>query len=76
MNSEFASRSAKGLAQRLSESGDDFIDQLYLTALTRRPQNSERAAARNFVAQFASEHEGWISFCKMLLASNEFHYVD
>lgn len=76
MNSEFASRSAKGLTQRLSGSGDDFIDRLYLTVLTRRPQDSERAAARGFVAQFASEQEGWISFCKMLLASNEFHYVD
>ncbi len=75
MNSEFASRSAKGLTERLS-AADDFVGQIYLAALTREPQDHERAAAEDFVAQFDSKEAGWTSFCKMLLASNEFHYVD
>ncbi|MDA0204686.1 MAG: PSD1 and planctomycete cytochrome C domain-containing protein [Acidobacteria bacterium] len=79
MNSEFGgggSRNAKGLARRLAEPSDDFIDRLYMTVLVRSPQDSERAAAQDFISQFASEEAGWTSFCKMLLASNEFHYVD
>ncbi|MDA1236716.1 MAG: hypothetical protein O3A53_18185, partial [Acidobacteria bacterium] len=70
------SRNAKGLARRLAEPSDDFIDRLYMTVLVRSPQDSERAAAQDFISQFASEEAGWTSFCKMLLASNEFHYVD
>lgn len=76
MNSEFVSRSAKGLIERVPPTGDDFLRQLYLTVLARSPQESERVEAEEFVAKFPSEQAGWISFCKMLLASNEFHYVD
>ncbi len=75
MNSERASRSAGGFAARV-RSADNPIGQAYLAALTRRPSEAEREEARRFIARFPSPEAGWKSFCKMLLASNEFHYVD
>ncbi len=75
MNSEFASRSAAAFAEALSAQ-DDFVGKAYLAALTRAPTEDERAEAERFFAQFPSLQAGRKSFCKMLLAANEFHYVD
>ncbi len=75
MNSGFASRSAAGFAAA-TEAGADPVEQAYLAALTRRPSAEEKAEARRFPGRFASKGAGWKSYCKMLMASNEFHYVD
>ena len=75
MNGAFASRSAEGFAQRIAGAPDP-LERAYLAALTRKPTEEERAEAKRFLARFDSREAGWRSFCKMLLASNEFHYVD
>ena len=75
MNGEFAGRSAEGLAARTSAM-DDPVAAAYLLALTREPTEAERALAAGFSNKFESPEKAWRSFCKMLLASNEFHYVD
>ena len=80
MNSRFASRSAGELAARLIDTEPDVskrIEQVYLMALTRKPVEAELAEASAFLSGGGkSEAIAWTSFCKMLLASNEFHYID
>ena len=75
MNSEFAGASAAGLAERARAAADP-IERAYLAALTRKPTDAERQEVRQFLDRFPLADDGWRSFCKMLLASNEFHYVD
>ena len=75
MNGEFASHNADGFAKQ-ARAGSAPIERAYLAALTRKPTQAERQQAQDFLAQFPSADDAWRSFCKMLLASNEFHYVD
>ncbi len=80
MNSRFASRSASQLADRLIEAEPDVskrIEKVYLMALARKPAEAELTDASQFLrGRGKSEKLAWTSFCKMLLASNEFHYID
>ena len=90
MNSLFANERSREFAERLwSEPGDDVsesarIKRAYLMALTRPPSPEERETAIRYLARFELEQTSaedaraaaWKSFCKMLTASNEFHYVD
>ena len=84
MNSGFADRAAAGIATQLLPSSGDRLKLAYQLIYSRPPTENERATANSFVASFSSrqtsskqpQQAAWKSLCKMLLASNEFHYVD
>ncbi len=84
MNSKFAGRAADGIAKRLPARPADRLKAAYELLYSRPPTERERARARNFLQTFATrqtssdrpQEAAWKSLCKMLLASNEFHYVD
>ena len=84
MNSGFADRAAGGIAKRLLERSSDRLGAAYKLVYARPPTERERGRARNFIEAFAArqtssgrpQEAAWKSLCKMLLASNEFHYVD
>lgn len=85
-NSELASRAAAGLAKRVQEASDQEtrIRTAYRLALTREPADKERTLVTEFLDQYRAkqtssgdpEAAAWTSFCRMLMAANEFHYVD
>ena len=83
MNSGFADRAAAGMAQRLLRSSDR-LKVAYELLYARPPNEWERGRMQDFLSTFAArqtsserpQEAAWKSLCKMLLASNEFHYVD
>ena len=76
LNSPLSAEAAHALADRTRrEAGADLerrIDHAYLLALGRRPDATERALARDFLASGGS----FADFCLALLNLNEFVYVD
>ncbi len=89
MNSRFSNVRSREFAERLlAEGGDvgesELIERAYSMALTRPPSPEERTTAMRFLTRFGHEQTSaedarlaaWKSFCKMLTASNEFHYID
>ena len=76
MNSDFAHETAARTADALGQSSGDRIGLAYRRVLGRPPTNSENNLARRYVRAGADQDESWASLCKMLLASNEFHYVE
>ncbi len=86
MNSEFVAERAANLAgQLLAEKGRSDADRLrdaHLRVLTREPDATEVDAALSYVGSFASRfgdtgpRDAWQSYCRILLASNNFIYVD
>ena len=86
MNSKFVSDRARNLAQQLlaEESWTDAerMNQAYLRVLTRQPRAEELDTALTYVDSFDSrfdqvtELDAWQSYCRILLASNDFMYID
>ena len=86
MNSEFVENRAGNLADLLLEPEDwsesDRVRQTFLRILTREPELAEVDAALSYLGGFpsrfegATSHEAWKSYCRVLLASNDFIYVD
>ena len=87
MNSQFANGQARGFAKRLlSENEDDTarIERAYLMALARKPGPEEIDIAESYLRDYEQRQTSstdargaaWKSLGKMLLASNEFHYID
>ena len=76
MNSDFAHGAAERVADSLSGPFPDRVDQAYRRVLARPPSAGEADRAVGYVRAYSAERDGWTSLCKMLLASNEFHYVD
>ena len=76
MNSDFAHETAAGTAGALGRSSGDRIGLAYRRVLGRPPTDEENDLARRYVGTGADQGESWASLCKMLLASNEFHYVE
>ena len=76
MNSPLAANAAQSLATRaLNEAGSDReaqIERAYLLTLGRKPDQTERALAREFLGAGASFND----FCLALLNVNEFIYID
>lgn len=76
MNSEFVSEHAQGLASVTNNN----VERAYLRALNRKPRPQEVDEALTYVAKYksayGSEQKAWESFCRILLSSNEFMYVD
>jgi len=86
MNSEFVAERAGNLAAQLladeALSEAERADRAYLLTLNRKPAPAEVDHALTYMARLrekfdgVSEHEAWTSFCRILMASNEFIYVD
>jgi len=87
MNSRFILERSRSLAEYLlREPGlDDAqrIQRAYLISLGRKPADREMQDAVQYVRNFPGKGseletrlEGWQSFCQVLMASNEFNYVD
>ena len=76
MNSDFAQTAAQGVASRLNGSNTERVRQAYRTVLARSPSEDESGKALQFVQAYSGQESAWTSLCKMLLASNEFHYIE
>ena len=76
MNSGFAGETAARTAATLGRTSDERIGIAYRRVLGRPPTDGERDLAQRYVAASADKGKSWASLCKMLLASNEFHYVE
>ena len=76
MNSDFANETATGTAAALGRTGGERIGLAYRRVLGRPPTDEENDLASRYVGAGADQGEAWASLCKMLLASNEFHYVE
>ena len=82
MNSGFLDDLARGFAQRLLDGAVDDAERVelaYRLALTRPPHVDERRRMENFVSGYPESSRkpaAWQGLCRVLMASNEFHYVD
>ena len=86
MNSEFVRERAGNLASQLLAASDwsdsERARQAYLRILAREADPEEVDSAVSYVTGYASRFDGitpleaWQSYCRILLASNDFIYVD
>lgn len=86
MNSEFVTEHASNLARQLAAAGPDDASRIrtaYLRITGREPSGEEISAASGYIARHAAKFPGdgstqkaWQSFCRALMASNDFIYVD
>jgi hypothetical protein len=85
MNSEFGFEHARRVAAEalaLKDTRDSRrLEEVYLRILNRRPEPDEVDSALTYINQFAKKYPGppvnaWQSFCHLLMASNEFVYLD
>lgn len=75
LNDEFFHSSANQTASHLA--GAESLDQLYQLLFQRSAEVAELSIARQFLATYeGSEQEKWQALCRVLLASNEFLYLD
>ena len=77
MNSEFVRERATTLAEltlKASDNPQQRVETAYLKVLSRRPSTAEIASALDYVN--GAGDRGWPSLYRVLLASNEFVYVD
>ena len=87
MNSQFVIERSRGLAQKLlkdAEAPDTTrVKQAYLTVLGRHPDSSELDSALTYIGSLEkrlgkpdAKTSAWASYCHVLMAANEFLYVD
>ena len=76
MNSGFSLSAAGSMAAALDGPPRERVRQAYLLALGRPPTSEESKQAMEYVVGRSDARPAWASLCKMLLASNEFHYVE
>jgi Protein of unknown function (DUF1553) len=86
MNSEFVAERSRNMAQELLDnaamSDSDRIEQAYLRTLNRRPDAEEIDAGLSYMSSLRKKFStidnlgAWESLCRILIASNEFIYVD
>jgi len=84
MNSQFVADRARGLAAELLDHDDSAarVRRAYLATLNRAPEAEEIDTGLTYVAALqqkfkdADPLDAWQSFCRILMASNEFIYVD
>ncbi|MEP7336939.1 MAG: DUF1549 and DUF1553 domain-containing protein [Acidobacteriota bacterium] len=87
MNSEFVTDRSHRFAEQLLKDktlGDaERLKTAYFRILNRAPAEDETAKALGYISAFkqkfageAAEMKAWQSFCRVLMASNEFTYVD
>ncbi len=71
MNSPFMSAAAEALAKRFEGTPETKIRQMYRTLYGREPESAE---LRDGVVY--TNRDGWTSYARALLGSNEFYYID
>ena len=86
MNSEFVSERAANLARQLLEekgwTDAERLERAHLSVLTDKPDAGDLDQGLSYVGGFRSRFENatpqdaWQSYCRILLASNNFIYVD
>jgi len=83
MNSDFVAERALNLAQSLEKNSPERrVERAYWAILDRPPAAGEVDEGLTYVDRFrkkferASELDAWQSFCRILLASDDFLYVD
>jgi hypothetical protein len=83
MNSKMVADVSRNLATSVLKAGASDaarLERLYLQTLSRKPEAAEVDDALTYIRQFEQRHgsqpDAWSSFCRILLASNEFIYVD
>jgi cytochrome c553 len=85
MNSEFVLERARNLAESVLEHTEltesQRLDRIFMRTLNRPAVADEKDTALSFVRTFEkkfskTEVEAWQSLCRLLIASNEFIYVD
>jgi len=85
MNSDFVAERAMNVAQSLAQKEPDpakRVQSAYWTMLDRAASPDEVDGGLSYIASFrkkvqqASELEAWQSFCRILLASDDYIYVD
>ncbi len=88
LNSQFVAEQSQRMAERILREAAPVdaarLDRAFLLATAREPTADERAAAEAFLAAQRDVYAGtehaadgaWIDFCHMLLASNQFLYVE
>jgi hypothetical protein len=85
MNSEFGFEHAHRVAEELLNMKDApdsrRLEDAYLRILNRKPEPEEIDAALTYIGQFEKKYPGpelnaWQSFVHLLMASNEFVYLD
>ncbi len=90
MNSDFIRNNARSMAQRLLAAGNDTADRLsmaYLLTLSRPPTEMEQADFANYLQDYREQLDhtpdsrerdlrAWASISQILLASNEFCFIE
>ncbi|MDE0626991.1 MAG: DUF1549 and DUF1553 domain-containing protein [Bryobacterales bacterium] len=76
INSRFAQGAAEEVAGSLAGPASERVRQTYRRILARPPSDLESDLAVGYVQAYSDAGDGWTSLCKMLLASNEFHFVE
>ena len=86
MNSEFVASRAGNLAEQLladpAWTETERARRAYMAVLTREPDAGEIDTALSYVGNYTARFDGstsqeaWQSYCRILLASNDFIYVD
>ena len=87
MNSQFVDKQAHALTRHLLDNNDADVDRAkraYLLLLTREPTPEELEQGLRYIANYPVERTtpldakttAWQGFCRVLIASNEFHYLD
>ena len=87
LNSEFISQRSKGLATLLLKdttiSDSERIERAFLAAFARKPMAGEIDKALNYIAALQekigspeAKAYAWQSYCQILMASNEFAYIE
>ena len=85
MNSDFIHAQSRTLAEALLASKRDEsvrMERAYWVTLGRKPEPREAEAMLAYVRKYPgpgdSDHviDAWQSLCRMIMASNEFHYVE
>ncbi|MFN7918700.1 MAG: DUF1549 domain-containing protein [Bryobacteraceae bacterium] len=76
MNSPFVEQRAQNLAKQW-HSDDAGVDELWWRVLGKQASTTDRADATRYVERFPGTNRqlAWTSYCRTLLASNEFLYV-
>ncbi len=80
MNSEFVRRNAEAFAKRLTGESAERVRMAFELAYGRAASDGEVSASVDYLKEFsggdAISENAWVSFCRTLLASNEFVYLD
>ena len=77
LNAPFFHDQARALTQLVLHQKADRLNFIYRRALQRKPTEDESARAKKFLATYpGSLEDKWTAWSRVLLASNEFLFID